>query len=238
MPLIGSSLIPLEVYLYAHLLTLIWFRMQEEFIRKEKGASILLKTFGNSPKIRIIDFFLGNPLLDFTKKEVIEALGMSKQTFYKYFKDLEELGIVKVTRRIGKAKLYRINLKHPLIAMLREYERKLSLQIVEKERDKIKEILKEFKTEIKELYGKRLKKVILYGSWARGEATEDSDIDVLIVLEGKVLPGREIDRMIDIITKINLKYGVLISVYPVSEKDFHEVRSPLLMNIRKEGIPA
>jgi len=46
-----------------------------------------------------VDFFLDNPLFDFTKKEVIEALGMSKQTFYKYFPELEEYGIVKVSRK-------------------------------------------------------------------------------------------------------------------------------------------
>ena len=39
--------------------------------------------------------------------------------------------------------------------------------------------------------------IILYGSYARGSATEDSDIDLLIVLEGKVKPGEEIDRMIE-----------------------------------------
>ncbi len=100
----------------------------------------------------------------------------------------------------------------------------------------IKEILKEFRKEIKKLYGKRLKDTILYGSWARGEATEGSDIDVLIVLEGKVTPGKEIDRMIDIITEINLKYGALISVYPVSEEDFPTVNSPLLINVRREGV--
>ena len=50
----------------------------------------MIKTLGDSPKLRIIDFFLDNPLFDFTKKEVIEALGMSKQTFYKYFPDLEK----------------------------------------------------------------------------------------------------------------------------------------------------
>jgi len=100
----------------------------------------------------------------------------------------------------------------------------------------IKEILKEFRKEIEKLYGKRLKDTILYGSWARGEATEGSDIDVLIVLEGKVTPGKEIDRIIDVITEINLKYGVLISVYPVSEEDFPTVNSPLLMNARREGV--
>jgi len=67
------------------------------------------------------------------------------------------------------------------------------------------------------IYGKRLKSIILYGSWTRGDATDESDIDVLVVLEGRVIPGEEIDRMIDIITGMNLKYGVLLSVYPVSE---------------------
>jgi predicted nucleotidyltransferase len=83
-----------------------------------------------------------------------------------------------------------------------------------------------------------LKSIILYGSWARGDATEDSDIDVLIVLEGRVIPGKEIDRMIDIITEINLKHGVLISVYPVSEEDYSTINSPLLINVRREGVPA
>lgn len=103
---------------------------------------------------------------------------------------------------------------------------------------KIGEVLREFKTETEKLYGKRLKSVILYGSWARGEATEKSDIDLLVVLEGEVIPGKEIDRMIDIITETNLKYGVLISVYPVSEKDYFTMNSPLLINVRREGVPA
>jgi len=57
---------------------------------------------------------------------------MSKQTFYKYFQDLEKYEIVKVSRKIGKAKLYKINLKHPLVEMLREYEKRISLQIAER----------------------------------------------------------------------------------------------------------
>jgi len=103
----------------------------------------------------------------------------------------------------------------------------------------IEQILKEFKQKISELYGQRLKKVILYGSYARGQADdENSDIDLAVVLEGDVNPCREIDRMIDIITEINLEYNVLISVYPVSEKNYNFLNSPLLMNIRKEGVAA
>lgn len=100
----------------------------------------------------------------------------------------------------------------------------------------IKDIVEQFHNEAKKLYGKRLKKVILYGSWARKEATPDSDIDLAIVLEGNVKAGEEIDRLIDLITEINLKYGVLLSVYPVSEKDYASVNSPLLLNLRKEGV--
>jgi predicted nucleotidyltransferase len=103
---------------------------------------------------------------------------------------------------------------------------------------RIGDILKEFREELENLYQKRLKCIILYGSWARGDATEDSDIDLLIILEGKVIPGKEIDRIIDIITEINLKHGVLISVYPVSVEDYSTINSPLLINVRSEGVPA
>ena len=102
--------------------------------------------------------------------------------------------------------------------------------------NKTNNIIKEFKARVEKIYGKRLKKIILYGSWARNKATEDSDIDLVVVIEGRIQAGKEIDRMIDIITDINLKYMVLISVYPVSEKDYLTVKSPLLMNVRKEGL--
>jgi len=102
----------------------------------------------------------------------------------------------------------------------------------------IKQIIREFREKAENLYGKRLKNIILYGSCARGKATDDSDIDLAVVLEGDVVPGEEIDRLIDIITEINLAHGVLLSVYPVSEKDYASVNSPLLLNLRREGIPA
>ena len=99
-----------------------------------------------------------------------------------------------------------------------------------------KDIVQEFRTKIEDLYGDKLKDIILYGSWARGEATEASDIDLLVVLEGPVVPGQEIDRMIDIVTDINLKYCAILTVYPVSEVNFATLKSPLLMNVRREGV--
>ena len=70
---------------------------------------------------------------DFTKQEMLGALGMSKLTFYKYFKDLEELGLVTPTRRIGRATLYKINLQNPFVKMLVDHERQLPSQIAAQE---------------------------------------------------------------------------------------------------------
>ncbi len=97
-------------------------------------------------------------------------------------------------------------------------------------------IINQFKTGAKTLYGERLKSIILYGSWARGEATSESDIDLLVVLQGEITPGREIDRMLDLITDLNLEHTVLLSVLPMSESEYIGVNSPLLLNIRQEGV--
>ena len=105
-------------------------------------------------------------------------------------------------------------------------------------RDRILPIAREFKSALRDLYGERLEDVIVFGSWARGTAFEDSDIDILVILRGPIVPGREIDRMIDIITDINLKYGVLISVVPTTPEAYSGERSPLFINIQKEGISA
>jgi len=101
----------------------------------------------------------------------------------------------------------------------------------------IEPILQEFKQQITRLYGQRLKKVVLYGSYARGQANdENSDIDLAVVLDGMVEPCEEIDRMADIFTDLNLEHNVLIAVYPVSETNYQNLESPLLINVRKEGI--
>lgn len=101
---------------------------------RDTGDSLLLKVFGYSPKLRIIDIFLTNPYFDFDKEELARELGMSKQTIYKNFKDLEELGVVKVSRNIGRATLYRINRDYPLINTLNESVNEASFEIAKQER--------------------------------------------------------------------------------------------------------
>ncbi|TET61045.1 MAG: nucleotidyltransferase domain-containing protein [Promethearchaeota archaeon] len=100
----------------------------------------------------------------------------------------------------------------------------------------IRNILKKFKVRLQNLYGNKFSRLILYGSYARGEFVEDSDIDLAIILKGEISPFKEIDRMSEITYDLVLKYDILISIHPVSEERYLLMKTPFLMNIREEGI--
>jgi len=89
-------------------------------MRKYTDETILTETFGKSPVIKIIDFFFDNPGLDYSKEEIIKGLGMSKVTFYKYFALLEENGIMEGGRKVGKARMYKLNEKNDVVKKLKE----------------------------------------------------------------------------------------------------------------------
>jgi predicted nucleotidyltransferase len=101
---------------------------------------------------------------------------------------------------------------------------------------KLKNILAELRCELEKLYGERLAGVVLFGSQARGDAAPDSDIDVLVVLRGDVRDGEEISRTSKITADLSLANDVVISCVFVSDKQFAIENSPLLLNIRKEGV--
>ncbi len=97
-------------------------------------------------------------------------------------------------------------------------------------------IIKELRRLLEALYGPRLIRMVLYGSQARGDAEPGSDIDILVVLQGPVSPGEEIARTSDIIASLSLAHDVVISRAFVSADRFEREQSPLLMNIRREGV--
>lgn len=96
--------------------------------------------------------------------------------------------------------------------------------------------LKELQEYLEGIYGNRLRGVILYGSYARGDFHSGSDIDILIVLEGMVNPSQEIDRIGDGVSDICLNHDVLIATFPVPEAWLIGRKSPLFENVRREGI--
>lgn len=90
--------------------------------------SVLIEYFGDTPILRVIDFLLDNRLFDYSKKQIIDETGLSKATFYKYWGRLVELELVKITRSLGKTKLYRLNEQNPVVKKIKEVE----LALIEK----------------------------------------------------------------------------------------------------------
>ncbi len=99
-------------------------------------------------------------------------------------------------------------------------------------------ILTEVKRIAQTLYGARMVAVVLFGSCARGDAVAGSDIDVLLVLHGPVYPGEEIARMGPLTAALSLQHDVVVSCVFISADRYRTEQSPLLMNIRREGIAA
>lgn len=102
-----------------------------------ESSSLLLRAYGSSPQMKIIDYLMDFPTNDFTQKEIIEALGMSKTTFYKYFDNLVEFGMIRVNRKIANSKLYAINMESPLIQSIKKNVDYLSEKIAENSLERI-----------------------------------------------------------------------------------------------------
>jgi len=100
----------------------------------------------------------------------------------------------------------------------------------------IKQALDDLQEALAQVYGERLRGVYLYGSYARGDYHPESDVDVIIALEGVVNPSQEIDRIGDRVADICLKRNVLIATFPVPEQWLRTRKSPLFENVRREGI--
>jgi predicted nucleotidyltransferase len=101
---------------------------------------------------------------------------------------------------------------------------------------RLKKILKDLKQGLGRIYGDDLESVILYGSQARGDASSDSDIDVLVVLKSDFDYGEMLDLSSDLVATLSLEKDVVISRAFVSREEFERKQSPFLMNVRREGI--
>ena len=106
-------------------------------------------------------------------------------------------------------------------------------------KSQLKTVLTEVKSASELLYGDSLSRIILYGSYARGDNTEESDIDIMIVLN---CDTNELKRLrsltTDMASNISLEQDVLISILLRDQKHFEDNLDflPLYQNIAKEGI--
>jgi predicted nucleotidyltransferase len=99
----------------------------------------------------------------------------------------------------------------------------------------IRELLSRLRRGLEDLYGVRLRGVYLFGSHARDEATAESDVDVLVVLDTVTDYGEEIRRTGPLISTLSLDSGHSISRVFVSQSAWKDRDSPFLANLREEA---
>lgn len=101
----------------------------------------------------------------------------------------------------------------------------------------IQQVAKEYKVNLQTIYGDELVELVLFGSYARGDFHEESDVDFAIVLRDSHIrtPSDMINT--DIVdSRLSLKYGLMLSSLLTSYKKKQTSMQGVYQDIRKEGI--
>ena len=77
--------------------------------------TIFTKTIGNTPKIKVLEFLIEGRELDYSISDIAEGAGIGRTTLFRIWNDFIELNIIKNTRNIGNAKLYKLNIANPFV---------------------------------------------------------------------------------------------------------------------------
>ena len=105
--------------------------------------------------------------------------------------------------------------------------------------EKLEIVLKLFADEVKKIYGSKLRRIILYGSCARGDFMQESNIDVMILLS---VPQDEISverkRILDVTDQLDLEYDVVLAPVFQNEELFRRYLpiSGFYQNVQRDGI--
>lgn len=100
-----------------------------------------------------------------------------------------------------------------------------------------KELFQQLIPQVVSIYGDLLVSVILYGSVARGTQTEESDIDIALMLKSEETEDMR-ERMTDAVVDLELEYNKVLSVLRIDYKQFRlwENTMPFYKNMKKDGV--
>ncbi len=103
------------------------------------------------------------------------------------------------------------------------------------ERKDILKLLADLKVEIRVILENKLIRILLFGSYSRGDFSASSDVDLMILVDGD-LSREEREQIDDVIAEYSLEHDIVISgiVYP--SKIFREYNTPFLLNVKEDGI--
>jgi len=82
--------------------------------------TLFRKTLGDTPKIKVLEFFIEGRELDYSITDIAEGAEIGRTTLFRIWEDLIKNKIIVPTRQIGNAKLYKLNLENPFVKKLVE----------------------------------------------------------------------------------------------------------------------
>lgn len=109
-------------------------------------------------------------------------------------------------------------------------------QYRQRQKQKVKQVLQRFKQHCQQQYGQRLVKLVLFGSYARGDFRPSSDIDILVVLKTPFDWNRDSQQLTEFVSDISIQTGELVSCIFMDSDRFQQAQKFLLRAIRQDGI--
>ena len=98
------------------------------------------------------------------------------------------------------------------------------------------QVLKEIRSRLNKTFGDRLRGVLMYGSRARGNAEQQSDLDLMVLLDGPVRLGRDLETIIEALYPVQLEIEHTIHALPVSFSTFEAGLYSIYRNAKQEGV--
>lgn len=90
--------------------------MPQDPTHEDSEETLFLRAFGiKSPVLRILDFLMDNKAYDYSKTDIAKGAGISRTTLFTTWENLEKNCLVRETREVGRAKMYKLNLKSPVV---------------------------------------------------------------------------------------------------------------------------
>lgn len=107
------------------------------------------------------------------------------------------------------------------------------------EKKNIKNLLQEYRNQLEAVSEAHIEKMILFGSYARGDFRKDSDIDVMILVDLEEIPMKRYeDKVYDITYDFNYKYGTDIMPIVQNMNHFNYWKGAYMFykNVEEEGV--
>lgn len=106
-------------------------------------------------------------------------------------------------------------------------------------KNKLDILLDEVVSKVTLIFDETLEAIILYGSYARGDYDEESDIDIALLVNSERIHLKEYDdKIVSLMTELNLEYDVLVSFASIPIQEYNEYKEvlPYYRNIEQEGV--